>query len=240
MSAPGMISNNLNSNLCSWIAAADSTIANLTSHPTTRPDLTFVAMFDNTLLILISEHLACFDGGNFLLGGEVLGRQDYIDYGLALVNGCHDTYTSTATGIGPEVFSWDPNSVPADQSAFFQESGFYITNSIYDLRPEVLESYYYAYRITGDTKYQDWAWDAFVAINATTRANSGFSEIENVNAPGGGAKDDFQESFWFAEVMKYAYIIHAPDAEWQVNSGGKNEWVFNTEAHPLKVAGPPI
>jgi mannosyl-oligosaccharide alpha-1,2-mannosidase len=171
-------------------------------------------MFDNTLLILVSEHLACFDGGNFLLGGEVLGRQDYIDYGLALVNGCHDTYTSTATGIGPEVFSWDPNSVPADQSAFFQANGFYITNSIYDLR--------------------------FVAINATTRANSGFSEIENVNAPGGGAKDDFQESFWFAEVMKYAYIIHAPDAEWQVNSGGKNKWVFNTEAHPLKVHGPPI
>ena len=235
-----MISNHLNPNLCSWIAAADSTIANLTSHPTTRPDLTFVAMFNSTLLILVSEHLACFDGGNFLLGGEVLGRQDYIDYGLALVNGCHDTYTSTATGIGPEVFSWDPNSVPADQTAFFQESGFYITTSIYDLRPEVLESYYYAYRITGDTKYQDWAWDAFVAINATTRANSGFSEIENVNAPGGGAKDDFQESFWFAEVMKYAYIIHAPDAEWQVNSGGKNEWVFNTEAHPLKVRGPPI
>lgn len=58
--------------------------------------------------------------------------------------------------------------------------------------------------------YQDWAWDAFVAINATTRVNTGFSEISDVNAPHGGSFDDSQESFLFAEVMKYAYLIHAP------------------------------
>jgi hypothetical protein len=26
----------------------------------------------------------------------------------------------------------------------------------------------------------------------------------------------------------YSYLIHAPDAEWQVNHDGVNEWVFNT------------
>ncbi|OCK79791.1 glycoside hydrolase family 47 protein [Lepidopterella palustris CBS 459.81] len=223
-----------------WIAAADSTMTYLTSHPSTRPDLTFVAMFNNKTPILTSQHLACFDGGNFLLGGQVLDRQDYIKYGLALVDGCHDTYTSTATGIGPESFSWDPNLVPEDQTAFFQAHGFFITNSIYDLRPEVLESYYYAYRITGDTKYQDWAWDAFVAINATTRAPSGYTEVSDVNKSGGGKDLDFQESFWFAEVLKYAYLIHAPEAEWQVQAGRGNKWVFNTEAHPFRVAGSPI
>ena len=57
--------------------------------------------------------------------------------------------------------------------------------------------------------YQDWAWDAFVAINATTRVGEGFSEIENVDVAGGGGFTNVQESFLFAEVMKYSYLIHA-------------------------------
>lgn len=220
-----------------WILAADSTIKYLTSHPKPRPDLTFVAQYDGTTLDLSSEHLACFDGGNFILAGQVLGVQKYIDYGLGLVNGCHDTYTSTATGIGPESFGWDTTAVPSGQEAFFNTSGFYIENPTYILRPEVIESFYYAYRATKNTKYQDWAWDAFVAINATTRVGSGYSSINDVNVKGGDGFTDFQESFWFAEVLKYSYLVQAPDAEWQVGGGGRDKWVFNTEAHPVKVSG---
>jgi len=39
---------------------------------------------------------------------------------------------------------------------------------------------------------------------------SGFSGIRDVNKADGGGYDDFQESFWFAEVLKYSYLIHAP------------------------------
>ena len=193
-----------------WTLAADSTIANLTSHPSSRPDLTYIAEFNGTELILESEHLACFDGGNFLLGGSVLGRQDYIDYGLLLTEACHNTYDSDLTKIGPEIFDWDASSVPANQTDFYNEHGFFITDSDYDLRPEVIESYYYAYQITGNTTYQDWAWDAFVAINATCRTPYGFTEVSDVNAPNGGTQEDNQESFLFAEVMKYSYLIQAP------------------------------
>ena len=119
-----------------WVLAADSTIANLTSHPSSRPDLTFVAEYSGTDLVFNSEHLACFDGGNFILGGLVLDRQDYIDFGIALTNGCHDTYNSTATGIGPETFSWNTTELPADQTDFYNTAGYYITDSVYDLRPE--------------------------------------------------------------------------------------------------------
>lgn len=193
-----------------WTLAADSTIANLTSHPTTRPDLTYVSEFNGTELILESEHLACFDGGNFILGGSVLNRQDYIDYGLQLVDACHNTYDSDLTKIGPEIWSWDASAVPADQQDFFNQHGFYITDSVYDLRPEVIESYYYAYQITGNTTYQDWAWDAFVAINATCRTPYGFTQVSDVNAPNGGTQADNQESFLFAELLKYSYLIQAP------------------------------
>lgn len=227
-----------------WLLAVDSSIRYLASHPAPSADhsfkhLTWLAEFQNTTLIENSEHLMCFDGGNFILGGIVLQNSTIADFGLQLVDSCHKTYTSTVTGIGPEQFSWNASAVPANQTAFFAEHGFYITSSLYDLRPEVLESYYYAYRYTGDAKYQDWAWDAFVAINATCRTPSGFTEVSDVNAPGGGKPDDLQESFLFAEVMKYAYIIHAGDAEWQVQNSTTQGWVINTEAHPFKVVGPP-
>lgn len=95
-------------------------------------------------------------------------------------------------------------------------------------------------------------------MNATTRTDSGFTAIDDVNAPGGGEKSDNQESFLFAELMKYAYITHNPGeysitlvavvvkaafltrmsfagGEWQVSPRGRNKWVYNTEAHPVKV-----
>jgi len=305
-----------------WMVAADSSIKYLGSHPSSRPDLTFMASYDNAQPSYYSEHLACFAGGNFLLGGMVLGEQKYIDFGLALTAGCHDTYISTATRIGPEIFRWlpaecsasnttttyktptsplrarklsaaanspypasyehvpeaahptgtatastrysspncTPNScnydastssdmsgqancaLPTDSQAFYQKSGFWVDNSQYDLRPEVLESYYYAYRMTGDTKYQDWAWDAFVAINKTCSLANGFSSVQNVNVVGGGGYGNNQESFFFAEVLKYAYMIFAEDGPWQVNhrGNGRERFVFNTEAHPMRTVFPPF
>jgi len=220
-----------------WVAAADSSIQYLASSPSSRKDLTYLAAFTNTSLDLQSGHLACFDGGNFLLGGAVLGEQKYTDFGLKLTEACRNTYNSTASKIGPEGFAWDTDGVPAGQKDFFEENGFYITSFGYDLRPEVIESYYYSYRMTGDTKYQDWAWEAFVAINATTRTESGFTNVNNVTAVDGGAKGDNQESFLFAEVLKYSYLIHAEDAEYQVAKDNSNKFVFNTEAHPFAVKG---
>ena len=229
-----------------WTLAADSTIDHLASHPSSRPDLTFLAGFDGTTTSDVSGHLACFAGGNFILGGLVLNEQRYIDFGLELVAGCEETYNQvwnrtctqatqkhmltsvgikTLTSIGPEQFGWNSADVPNDQRDFYDRAGYYIINGVYILRPEVVESFYYAYRATGDSKYQDvsyditgnplnwkrstnasstqWAWNAFKAINSTCYVGSGYSEIDNVNATNGGGFENFQDSFLFAEVLKY-------------------------------------
>jgi len=214
--------------------------------------LTFIAGFNGTNLTYEFSHLGCFAGGNFLLGGIVLSNSEFFDFGLAITAGCHQTYISTATGIGPETFGWTVSgeansSVPEAQAAFYQANGFYIGDAQYILRPEVMESYYYAYRATGDTKYQDWAWEAVQAITNTTRVGSGYSEINNVNVGGGGGFKNFQDSFLFAEVLKYAYLIFVGDEGGPVNAiqvqgaeggqGGRQSWVFNTEAHPFRVVG---
>ncbi len=252
-----------------WVLAVESSIKYLASHPVSRPDLTFLAMFSGKTPLFISQHcewtavlllfavscsggltllVACFDAGNIILGGLVLNEPKYVKFGLDLTASCRDTYTSTATGIGPETFRWEDNGglapvnssnnqpPPANQADFFQKSGLWIQDGQYVLRPEVIESYYYAYRATGDSKYQDWAWDAFLAINKTCSAGSGYSAINNVNAANGGSFQDFQESFWFAEVLKYSYLIQADDAVFQVQTDNSGQFVYNTECHPLKIS----
>ncbi|CAK7213086.1 Mannosyl-oligosaccharide alpha-1,2-mannosidase 1B [Sporothrix eucalyptigena] len=233
-----------------WILAVESSMRHLASHPASRPDLTFLAMFNGRKQQFLSQHLACFDAGNIILGGLVLHQERYVQFGLDLAASCHDTYTSTVTGIGPETFSWQDNGTlaflnasnnspaPKSQTDFWKRAGFWIDDGQYVLRPEVIESYYYAYRATGDTKYQDWAWDAFLAINATCAAGSGYSSITNVNVAGGGSFQDFQESFWFAEVLKYSYLIQADDAVYQVQADNSGEFVYNTECHPVRRFGP--
>lgn len=62
---------------------------------------------------------------------------------------------------------------------------------------------------TNIVQYQDWAWDAFLAINSTCHVGSGYSGLDNVNIAGGAGYDNEQESFLFAEVLKYSYMIHA-------------------------------
>ncbi|KAI9722514.1 MAG: maturation of Asn-linked oligosaccharides protein [Chrysothrix sp. TS-e1954] len=223
-----------------WRTAADSAMNDLASHPSSRSDLTYLAEFIGTVLQDDNEHLGCFDGGNFLLGGMTLNDQSYIDFGLALTEACHNLYVSTKTRIGPETFSWNTTALPMNETMFYQKNGFYITDGGYDLRPEVLESFYYAYRITGDTKYQDWVWDAFTAINATTRTDIGFAQISDVNIAGGGMKIDNEDAFFFAETLKYSYLTFAEPALYDVNFTGVNSFVFNTEGHTLKVAGTPV
>lgn len=71
-----------------WQEAADSTIAHLLSSPNTRPDLTMAGAFSAMVVQNYSEQLACFIGGNFILGGVVLDREDYKEYGLKFSEFC--------------------------------------------------------------------------------------------------------------------------------------------------------
>ena len=114
------------------------------------------------------------------------------------------------TGIGPEVFAYIssdgaytgtdlPSSI--DQVLFYIKHGFYITAPDYILRPEVLESNFYAWRVTGDPKYLDRAQAAIKSFKTYLRVNGGYTGLYDVMNPSG--KVDDTESFWFAEVLKY-------------------------------------
>ncbi|KAJ7829695.1 glycoside hydrolase family 47 protein [Mycena leptocephala] len=220
-----------NTYIDTWKTAVDSSIHSLLK-TSTIGNFSYLADRDDQGLIRhVGSHLACFYAGNWLLGGQLLKNQT-----ITNKPDVQNTYTSTATGIGPEGFAFissDGNftgggSISAAQLAFYNQHGYYITSSDYIQRPEVLESNFYAWRVTGDTKYLDRAASAIASFNKFLPTTVAFAGLNNVNNPSAGLIDDM-ESFWFAEVLKYLYLTFD-----NPNHISLDTHVWNTECHPLE------
>ncbi|KAI0396164.1 glycoside hydrolase family 47 protein [Xylariaceae sp. FL0594] len=100
----------------------------------------------------------------------------------------------------------------------------------YQLRPEAIESVFYMYRLTGDAKWMDKAWDMFQAIEKHTRTAYAAAALRDVTMTK-PEQVDSMESFWLAETLKYFYLMFG---DWELFDLDK--WVLNTEAHPLRRA----
>ena len=177
------------------------------------------------------QHLSCFTGGMYLLGGRLFHNRSHIDIGRRLTDGCVWAYKNAPLGIMPEIVemaacpSWDPCPYEPTQLSPFTQVG----DPKYILRPEAIESVFYAYRITGDSKYQDMAWDMWQAIDQHTKTAFGNAAIRDVMVQE-YEHEDSAESFWFAETLKYFYLVFSePDLL------SLDDWVFNTEAHPFRL-----
>ncbi|KAK0610983.1 glycoside hydrolase [Immersiella caudata] len=195
-----------------------------------------------------SEHLGCFVGGIYGLGGRLLGRKDWAeDLGPKLTRGCIYAYQSMPTGMGPERWNnapcksrkqckWD-EKVFADEKRMRREwathipKGFTTTKDPrYILRPEAIESVFVMYRITGRQEYQEAAWDMFTAVangTATRYANAAVLDVTKAEYP--LRQEDYMESFWLAETLKYFYLALSPP-----DLISLDEYVLNTEAHPFR------
>jgi mannosidase alpha-like ER degradation enhancer 2 len=101
-----------------------------------------------------------------------------------------------------------------------------VTYNGYALRPEIIESAYYLYHFTRDPKYQEMGqtfFDSLVKYCRTEIAFAALSDVENKT------KKDEMESFFFAETLKYLYLLYAP-----ADTVDLRTMVFNTEAHPIR------
>ncbi|KAF2850487.1 glycoside hydrolase family 47 protein [Plenodomus tracheiphilus IPT5] len=217
------------------------------------------AAFDGPSLIPQGQHLTCFVGGMFALAGRLFSLPSHVSLGAKLTQGCIYAYAAMPSGIMPESFSMEPcasrESCPWNQT-LWQENpwrvassndppGFLVRDKRYLLRPEAIESVFILYRVTGDRRYLDDAWDMFVAIVRASRTPYANGQVLDVtvftpdgSAPGAAGTvdsttipnvEDKMESFWTAETLKYFYLIFSrPDMV------SLDEWVFNTEAHPFR------
>ena len=181
-----------------------------------------------------AQHLVCFVGGMLLLGGRLSDNTTHIEYGRKVTDACVWAYRHAPDGIMPESFSMPscPSHAPCAFDATIRQvhPGFaYVSDSRYILRPEAIESVFYMYRITGDTTYQDVAWEMFQAIETRTRTQYANAALRNVMS-GTTEKEDSMESFWLAETLKYFYLVFSEPGLLSLD-----EWVFNTEAHPFRL-----
>ena len=207
------------------------------------------------------QHLVCFAGGMFALGGKLVGNETHVEKGEKLTDGCVWAYHAIPLGIMPETYHMLPcdsaEHCPWDEDkwrrAVLAKAGLHteldakqadeiisnkrlpkgftaIGDPRYVLRPEAIESVFILYRITGRKDLLESAWKMWEAIEENTKtplANSALADI--TIKKGQPEKLDSMESFWLGETLKYFYLIFSePDLI------SLDEYVFNTEAHPLK------
>ncbi|KAF2651923.1 glycoside hydrolase family 47 protein [Lophiostoma macrostomum CBS 122681] len=196
-----------------------------------------------------SEHLTCFIGGLFALGGRLFENKEYLETGARLALGCAYAYESFPTGVMPERYNmvicpdrqnckWD-EEIWATESAKRKEylerlpKGFTTAKDPrYILRPEAIESIFVLWRVTGNNEFREIAWQMFQAVASATEteiANAAISDVSVV----GSEKIDYMESFWMAETLKYFYLVFADPELISLD-----DFVLNTEAHPFKLSKP--
>lgn len=142
-----------------------------------------------SVLVQKMGHLACFSGGLFALTSQHVDsldeseKENYKRLAKEITHTCHESYIKTATHLGPEAFHFSG----VEAVALNDNEKYYI------LRPEVVESYFYLWRMTKDQKYRDWAWDVVLALEKFCRTDAGYQGIKNVYLLETN-KDDVQQS----------------------------------------------
>ncbi|XP_020951254.1 mannosyl-oligosaccharide 1,2-alpha-mannosidase IC [Sus scrofa] len=185
--------------------------------------LTYIAEWRGGILDHKMGHLACFSGGMIALGADDAKeekRAHYRELAAQITKTCHESYARSDTKLGPEAF-WFNSGLEAMATQ--------MSESYYILRPEVVESYMYLWRQTHNPIYREWGWDVVMALEKYCRTEAGFSGIQDVysTVP---SHDNKQQTFFLAETLKYLYLLFSEDDVLSLE-----DWVFNTEAHPLPV-----
>ncbi|XP_041816194.1 endoplasmic reticulum mannosyl-oligosaccharide 1,2-alpha-mannosidase isoform X2 [Chelmon rostratus] len=153
--------------------------------------LTFVGELSHNRFNPKMDHLVCFLPGTLALGAHNGLPGDHMDLAVELIETCHQMYKQMETGLSPEIVHFslqagDGRDVvvkPADRHNL--------------LRPETVESLFYMYRFTKDTKYRDWGWDILQSFNNYTKVpDGGYTSINNVRDPVNPGPRDKMESFF--------------------------------------------
>lgn len=153
-----------------------------------------------------TQHLACFTGGMFALGGKLFDIADDVRVGEQLTRGCAWAYQVMPQGVMPEEFAmlsckepglahceWDEERWKKQGNNKLPQGFSSVHMPEYLLRPEAIESVFYMYRMTGDSKWQDIAWEMFESIKKATETRFGHSAIKDVTRGGTPEKKDSME-----------------------------------------------
>jgi mannosidase alpha-like ER degradation enhancer 1/mannosidase alpha-like ER degradation enhancer 2 len=97
----------------------------------------------------------------------------------------------------------------------------------YDLNPEIIESAYYLYHITGDITFYTMNQNFWRDIKKYCKTDVAYTSIKDVQTM---EQKDYMPTFFFAETLKYFYLTFS----YHKNTFNFDEYIFNTEAHPFR------
>ncbi|GAA5798796.1 hypothetical protein HPULCUR_004202 [Helicostylum pulchrum] len=128
----------------------------------------------------------CFAPGSLLLAASNIPELAHIEKTAKwLMNGCYNAWDLTATGLAPDIFSWDTSRDSIYEHVYDKNKkkrpAVYLVHPSYILRPETIESLYNFYVYTKDPVYQDMAWDKFNYIYTYCKNNSGYTGVYRVD-----------------------------------------------------------
>ena len=241
-------------------ARYDAAVGALSKHlvQKTSNGVTFVAeMYPHGPLRPKMDHLACFLPGVLALGAataapttattatatafasananatatadaKVVREQpsaaEQMQLAEELMETCWLLYARTPTGLAAEIAVFhtdglggvDFSSSPQDRHSL--------------LRPETAESLFVLWRLTKDPKHRARGWAIFEAFRSFARVESGgYASVESVYELQVRLRDSM-ETFWLSETLKYLWLLFSEDDVLPLD-----EWVLNTQAHPLPI-----
>ena len=237
-----------------WEAAMDAVLSRLVrTSPQGAPYLTTDAGEAAT------DHLACFLPGNLALGvaeGAVTGTKAaaYLASAAALAATCFQTAAATMTGLAPEDTLFTPaGPVPGRGPGSLLRPE--VVESLFLLHRATGDP---AWQDKGWALFTAWeraakvpggGYSGVVDVNPVPGLSSQPRPAAAAAAPPSPAIawDDQQPSWWAAETLKYLWLLFQEPGG--AVGGGEappldgpdglltppGEWVFTTEAHPLRV-----
>ncbi|XP_022715551.1 mannosyl-oligosaccharide 1,2-alpha-mannosidase MNS3-like [Durio zibethinus] len=197
------------------------------------------------------DHLVCFLPGILALGAtkgitkkkamkdNLLTFEDLENLKLAedLAKTCFEMYSVTSTGLAPEIAYFHTKEYFEGGLDGGNKSSEYVNDIIIKhadrhnlLRPETVESLFVLYRITQDQKYREWGWQIFESFEKYTKVDSGgYTSLDDVTSLPPQRRDKM-ETFFLGETLKYLYLLFGDSSVIPLD-----EFLFNTEAHPLPI-----
>ena len=159
---------------------------------------------DGIHLVPEMQHLTCFIGGMFALGGKIFGIDEHVAIGDRIARGCGWVYQSFPTGVMPEIYAliecptlepcnWDNEKWQREGDQSLTHGFRHARDPRYLLRPEAIESIFIMYRLQGKDDLRETAWNMFEGIMRSTQTPLANSAISNVTVSGETEKEDSME-----------------------------------------------
>lgn len=189
-----------------------------------------------------SQH-ACSAAGTLILGGAYLKVYSFTLFGQALLEGCRHLQISSPRNLGAQKWSWlgmplSPNGTYTPTTkrakAEVEAHGYWTVDARFVWNPNYFQSLFYAWRVTGDARYKDWAWEAFRSAQQNCKTQYGYAGVKDVMDASTKGSDSKR---WTSDV-RGGDVVQSLRWLWLIFSdpeiGSLDKWVFTSSGNMLK------